>query len=135
MYPTLQERADLALGMEADLFISWHCNASESTKRSGTEVIYNAKQGVDDAFNSKAFAGLCLEKLTEALGTKNRGLSDRQDLHIVRRATMPVVLLETAYMSNAKDLAILKDEEKLKAAAYAVYEVILEAYERMEENN
>ena len=135
VYPTLQERADLALGMEADLFISWHCNASESSKRSGTEVIYNAEQGKEEAFNSKAFAQLCLESLTESLGTKSRGLSNRQDLHIVRRATMPVVLIETAYLSNSKDLAILKDDEKLQAAANAVYEAVLIAYERMEENN
>lgn len=135
VYPTLQERADLALGMEADLFISWHCNASESTKRSGTEIIYNAQQGKEKAFNSKAFAQLCLDKLTSVLGTKSRGLSDRQDLHIVRRATMPVVLIETAYLSNAKDLALLKDDEKLRDAAYAVYETVLTAYDRLEENN
>lgn len=134
-YPTLQERADLALGMEADLFISWHCNASESTKRNGTEMLFNAEQGKEDAFNSKAFAQLCQEKLTGALGTKNGGLANRQDLHIVRRATMPVVLIETAYLSNSKDLAILKDDEKLRAAAYAIYEAVLTAYERMEENN
>ncbi len=135
VYPTLQERADLALGMEADLFISWHCNAAESSKRNGTEMLYNAEQGKEDAFNSKAFAQICLDKLSAALGTKKGGLYDRQDLHIVRRATMPVVLIETAYMSNAKDLAILKDDEKLKDAAYAVYEAVLLAYERMEENN
>ncbi len=135
VYPTLQERADLALGMEADLFISWHCNASESTKRSGTEIIYNAQQGVEAEFNSKSFAEICLENLTGTLGTKKLGLSDRQDLHIVRRADMPVVLIETAYLSNEKDLAILKDDEKLKNAAYAIYEAVLTAYERMEENN
>ena len=135
VYPTLQERADLALGMEADLFISWHCNASDSTKRSGTQIIYNAEQGKEDAFNSKAFAQLCLDKLLSALETKSRGLSDRQDLHIVRRATMPVALIETAYLSNSKDLALLKDDEKLKDAAYAVYEAVLTAYERLEENN
>lgn len=135
VYPTLQERADLALGMEADLFISWHCNASDSTKRSGTQIIYNAEQGKEDAFNSKAFAQLCLDNLLSALETKSRGLSDRQDLHIVRRATMPVALIETAYLSNSKDLALLKDDEKLKDAAYAVYEAVLTAYERLEENN
>lgn len=135
VYPTLQERADLALGLEADLFISWHCNSAESTKRSGTELIYNAQQGVGDSFNSKAFAELCMANLTKALGTKNRGLADRQDLHIVRRATMPVVLVETAYLSNEKDLEILKNDEMLKAAAQAVYEAVLTAYERMEENN
>ena len=51
----------------------------------------------------------------------------------MRRATMPIAYLETAYLSNAKDLAILKDEEKQKAIATAVYESILEAYERMGE--
>ena len=135
VYPTLQERADLALGMEADLFISWHCNASESALRNGTEVIYNAEQGKDAAFNSKKFAQLCQNKLVKALGTKDGGIMNRQDLHIVRRATMPVVLLETAYLSNANDLLILKNDEMLQKAAYAVYEAVLEAYERMEETN
>lgn len=135
VYPTLQERADLALGMEADLFISWHCNAAESSKRNGTELLYNAEQGKEDAFNSKAFAQICLDNLTAALGTKKGGLYNRQDLHIVRRATMPVVLIETAYLSNPKDLAVLKDDQKLRDAAYAVYEAVLTAYERMEENN
>lgn len=135
VYPTLQERADLALGMEADLFISWHCNASDSSKKNGTQIIYNAEQGKEDVFNSKAFAQLCLDKLLFALETKSRGLSDRQDLHIVRRATMPVALIETAYLSNPKDLELLKDDEKLKDAAYAVYEAVLTAYEHLEENN
>ena len=135
VYRTLQERADLALGLDADLFISWHCNSFDSSKRNGTEIIYNALQGQEDAFNSKDFAKLCLDNLTDALGTKNRGLFDRQDLHIVRRATMPVVLIETAYMSNEKDLKILKEKQKLEAAAYAVYEAVLEAYECMKENN
>ena len=134
VYATLQERADLALGMEADLFVSLHCNAAESTKRSGTEIIFNAQQGVEDAFNSRDFAQICLDNITKALGTKDRGLADRQDLHIVRRATMPVVLVEVAYLSNEKDLAVLKNDEKLKAAAYGVYEAILTAYERMKEN-
>ncbi len=133
IYRTLQERADMALGMEADLFISWHCNASESTRKNGTEVIFNAEQGKEDAFNSRDFAQACKDRLVAALGTKDGGLSNRQDLHIVRRATMPVVLIETAYLSNAYDLSILKNEEKLRAAAYAVYEAVLEAYERMEE--
>lgn len=134
VYQTLKERADLALGLEADLFISWHCNSSTSAKKNGTEVIFNAEQGTGEAFNSRSFAELCLDKLTNALGTKNGGLANRQDLHIVRRATMPVVLLETAYLSNPQDLAILTSEEKQKAAAYAIYEAVLEAFERMEEN-
>lgn len=129
----LAERVELALGVEADLFLSFHCNASEGKTRNGTEVIYNAQQGVEDAFNSEDFARICLNNLVAALGTKSNGIMDRQGLHIVRRATMPIAYLETAYLSNEKDLAILKEEENLKAIAEAVYKSILEAYERMEE--
>lgn len=135
VYPTLKERADLALGMEADLFISWHCNSTESAKRNGTEVIFNGEQGKEDPFNSKEFAKICQEKLTKALGTKDGGMANRQDLHIVRRATMPMVLIETAYLSNPNNLALLEDDEKLHTAAKAVFEAILIAYQRMEENN
>lgn len=133
VYVTLEERANLALGMDADFFVSWHCNASESSKKSGTQVIYNAKQGTEEQYNSRSFAKECLNALRETLGTRNGGIADRQDLHIVRRATMPVVLIETAYMSNASDLNLLKQDEKLKDAAEAVYQVILSAYEQMEE--
>ena len=131
VYPTLQERADLALGMEADLFISWHCNSSESTKRNGTEMLYNAQQGAGELFNSRAFAEICQEKLVKALGTKNGGLIDRQDLHIVRRATMPVVLLEVAYLSNDKNLEMILETENQQKAARAIFDSIMEAYEEM----
>lgn len=129
----LYQRVELALGVDADLFVSFHCNASESKARNGTEVIYNKLQGEGDAFTSRDFAKLCLKKMVGVLGTKNGGIMDRQDLHIVRRATMPVVLLETAYLSNEKDLALLKDDQKLQEIAGAIYEAILEAYEIMEE--
>lgn len=127
----LYQRVELALGTDADLFISFHCNAAESKSRNGSEVLYNKLQGPEDDFNSRDFAILCLDNLVEALGTKRNGIVDRQDLHIVRRATMPVALLEVAYLSNANNLALLKDDEKLKAVAASVYDSILEAYEQM----
>ena len=129
----LYQRVELALGTEADLFISFHCNASESKSKNGTEVIYNKLQGSEDAFNSRSFALICQRNIVEALGTKSNGISDRQDLHIVRRATMPVVLLEVAYLSNANDLAKLKDDANLRAVASAIYDSIMEAYEEMGE--
>lgn len=131
-YPTLPERVELANGVDADLFISFHCNSTVQSKSNGTEMMYNAEQGVGESFNSREFAKLCLSAVTKALGTKSGGIIKRPDLHIVRRAEMPVVLVETAYLSNQSDLKILKNDEKLKAAAKAMYETILEAYQRME---
>ncbi len=131
-YPTLAERVELANGVAADLFISFHCNSTTQSRSNGTEIMYNAEQGAGESFNSREFAKLCLKALTNVLGTKSGGIVKRPDLHIVRRAEMPVVLVETAYLSNQKDLAVLKDDEKLKAAAEAIYQIILQAYQRME---
>lgn len=131
-YPTLAERVELANGVEADLFISFHCNSTIQSISNGTEIMYNAEQGVGEDFNSREFAKLCLKALTNVLGTKSGGIVKRPDLHIVRRAEMPVVLVETAYLSNQDDLKILKDDEKLRAAAKAIYQTILQAYQRME---
>lgn len=129
----LYQRVELALGTDADLFLSFHFNAAESKSRNGSEMIYNAQQGVDDAFNSKTFARMCLNNLVEELGTKKNGLIDRQDLHIVRRATMPIAYFETLYLSNENDLALVKEEENLKKIAKAAYDAIVAAYELMEE--
>lgn len=133
-YPTLAERVELANGVEADLFISIHCNSTVQSRSNGSEVMYNAEQGLGDAFCSRDFAKICLSGLTEVLGTKSGGIIKRPDLHIVRRAEMPVALLETAYMSNANDLMLLKDETKLQAVGEAIYQAILEAYRRMEDS-
>lgn len=132
-YPTLQERVELANGVDADLFLSIHCNSADSARRSGTEVMYNAEQGVGEPFNSRSLALLCLNQLSEALGTRAAGIIKRPELHIVRRAVMPVALLETAYLSNKEERSILKDEERLRAAGASVYRSILEAYEKLEQ--
>ena len=133
VYPSLDDRVELAVGLEADLFVSWHCNSFTSESKSGTEVLYSPEQGVNDAFNSKAFAQICQRKLVQALGTKDNGIKERQDLRIIRKATMPVALMEVAYLSNESDLAILLDDEMLQKAAQAIYESIMEAYSIMEE--
>lgn len=133
-YPTLPERVELANGVEADLFISIHCNSTVQSKSNGSAVMYNAEQGLEDDFCSKDLAKLCLNHLLQTLGTKSVGIIKRPDLHIVRRAEMPVVLIETAYMSNPHDLSILKNDDYLKAVGETLYQAILEAYTRMEQS-
>lgn len=127
----LSERVDLALGVDADLFISFHCNGSENKKSNGTSVLYNRLQGEGEEFNSRSFAFICLHNLVDALGTKSNGIYNRQDLHIVRRATMPVVLLEVAYLSNDKNLEMILETENQQKAARAIFDSIMEAYEEM----
>lgn len=131
---TLNQRVNLANDLEADLFLSIHCNSNESNKLSGTEVLFNEKQDNLETFHSRQFAQICLEEVVASLGLKNRGLVPRSsNVHIIGAANMPVALIEVGFMTNASDLAVLKSESKKKLAAEGMYHAILCALEIIEE--
>ena len=132
--PSLQERVNLANDVEADFFLSIHCNANNAKSLNGTEVLYNSMQNKWTGMNSKQFALLCLEELNEHVGLKNNGIVARDhNVTIVKEARMPVALVETAYMSNPSDMETLAKEETRRAVAQSLYDAILRAYEMMEE--
>lgn len=131
--PSLQQRVDLANDVEADFFLSIHCNANEAKSLHGTEVLYNSMQNKWTGMNSKQFAMLCLEELDEHIGLKNNGIVARDhNVTIVKEARMPVALVETAFMTNPSDMEALAKEETRKAVAQGLYDAILRAYEMMD---
>jgi len=132
--PTLKQRATLANNLEADLFLSVHCNSNPNTSIQGMEVLYNEKQDGTSDFTSKDFAKVCLEHTNARLALKDRGLVPRStNVHIVGAATMPVALVEVGFMSNPADLAVLSNEYYQKKAAEGLYEAVLDAFGRLEQ--
>ena len=132
--PTLKQRAALANNLEADLFLSVHCNSNANTQIQGMEVLYNEKQDGTSTFTSKDFAQICLEHTNGKLSLKNRGLVPRSsNVYIVGAANMPVALVEVGFMSNPSDLAVLSNEYYQKKAAEGLYEAVQDAFERLEQ--
>ncbi len=131
-YPSLDERVNLANGVNADMFISIHCNSYSSKKLKGTEVLYNRNQGTDDSFNSKKLADILGKSVSGALGTNYRGLYTADDIKIVRLSENPVALVEICYLSNDKDFAKINCEEGQSQTAEAIYSAILEAFDAKE---
>lgn len=131
-YPTLDERVNLANGVNADMFISIHCNSSESSKLNGSEVLYNRNQGIENPFNSKELAMRLEKGLSTTLDTDMRGIYAADDIRIVRLSEVPVALVETCYLSNKKDLAKIKSDEGQQAVAEMLYNQILSVYELKE---
>lgn len=43
------------------------------------------------------------------LGTTDRGIKARADLGVLRKTNMPALLIETAFIDNAQDAALLKN--------------------------
>lgn len=98
---TLQGRVDFANSRRADLFVSVHINASVNPGSTGTQTFYYSAV-------SQPLAREVQKELQKATGRPNRGITQRRFV-VVRYTAMPSVLTETAFISNSKEEALLRD--------------------------
>jgi N-acetylmuramoyl-L-alanine amidase len=99
--PELQDRVNFANSRRADLFVSVHINASVNPNATGTQTFYHTAI-------SQGLAREVQKELVKATGRPNRGITQRRFV-VVRYTAMPSVLTETAFISNAKEEALLRD--------------------------
>lgn len=125
-YPTLQERAQMANEVGADLFVSVHNNALSSSFN-GTETLYYDTDGGI----TKSFANIMQTSTYTAIGTKNRGLKYRPDLYVLKHTKMPAVIVEVAFMTSPVDGPRLNDANFITASAKGIYNGILESYDML----
>lgn len=103
----LSARADIGNQSEADLFVSIHCNASTSPKDQGFQVWY----GCGNPIGQKAAEILTDEVERVQICTRIRAVKQvPQELYIFRTVTIPSLLVECGFVSNATDLYKLKQE-------------------------
>lgn len=125
----LYERAAFAEKVGADLFVSLHMNANNSSSPYGTEVYYTGsnKAKTKSGLNSKTLATIFLNSLTSKLGTHKRYIADKS-LAVCRANTVPAVLIELGFMSNPNDLALMTDEDFQEETAKAIYDTLCEVF-------
>lgn len=112
-FVSLRDRAELANRLGADAFVSIHCDSCDRPGTlHGTSVYY-------DHGHSHRFAHLVQEELVSALGTRDRGVRNA-NFAVIRRAQVPGVLVETAYINHPDDLARLVNPEFRERAARAI---------------
>lgn len=122
----LNPRVNLANEAEADLFMSIHCNSSESSQPRGVEVLYKSDWNQGD-FSSESLARIALEKLQGVTGYVNRGLVAGDEMVIINKSKVPVALIEVGFLSNQEELAFLKSDTKERQVAQTVAEIIKKA--------
>lgn len=83
---------------KADLFVSIHCNAAANTDARGTETWYYT-----GCPHGRAAAVAIQREVVEALGSHNRGVKSSTSLYVLRKTTMPAVLVEVGFISNAAE--------------------------------
>ena len=103
----------------ADYFISLHTNASSNSQATGSEAFAFSQP-------SRAFelGEDILYWLNQTTGLRNRGMQVRTNLYVLRKTTMPAVLVELGFITNPSDAALMNSSPELFADG--IYRGIIE---------
>ena len=110
--PTVTETAN---DWGADIFVSIHCNAANTTAQ-GTEVeCYGSGTG-------EQLAQCIQSQIVDSIGTTDRGVKYMPQLLVLKYTDMPAVLVEMAFIDNDDDAELLagKQDEFARAIARGV---------------
>jgi N-acetylmuramoyl-L-alanine amidase len=144
----LPARPELAKRRKADLFVSLHFNAAESSPQSvrGTEVYCLTPAGAcsTNARGEGGHAGWCAgnqlnernlflayemqKTLIRSLETEDRGVR-RARFAVLRDAVMPAILIEAGYLSHPTEGRKILDSSYRREIAHAIVQGVL-AYQR-----
>lgn len=103
----LYDRSDLANRLNADLFVSVHCNASPANPQASG--IYTA--AYQEGTGGWALAESLRLAMMAETGAGDMGTEARPNLAVLRTARMPAALVECGYMSTPEELALLSDAD------------------------
>ncbi len=130
-YVSLAARTEFANALGASLFISIHCNSFTSSDMHGTLVMHHTDESIAQTYgvSGRNVANNILAYLPKAMGTADNGRVNGNAMYVIRKANMPSVIVETAFISNAEDRAKLADADCRKAAAEAIVKGIMDTLE------
>lgn len=125
----LYERAAFADKVGADLFISFHVNAHNSSSVNGTSVYYSTANNTvtNTGLSSSILAKKVLNNMLAEWGTKNMGVLTNNFV-VVHYNTVPAILVECAFLTNASDFKKITNTNYQKKAAKAIFEAVEEIF-------
>jgi len=116
----LSRRAEAVLAAGPDLFISIHCNAFPSSQWRGSQVFYIPAGGPA----SRRLAEVIQGELVRVTGETDRMANRRVDIFLLKKmaeAPVPAVTAELGFLSNPRDLQLLKNPDYQHLCAMALF--------------
>jgi N-acetylmuramoyl-L-alanine amidase len=112
----LQPRVDQAERVNADIFVSVHANSLEArlSNVSGIETYYAPGASV-----SGRLASFVHNQIINTTGARDRGVRTAR-FHVIRRTSMPSILVETGFVTNPQESANLNDPSYQERMAQAI---------------
>lgn len=113
IFISLTERCLIANAANADGFVAIHANASNSPVLRGTSTYFYAPPTTQRLYSQlqqrKDLAGKVQSQLISQLGTRDIGIL-QANFAVLRDTFMPSILVESAFLSNPDDEALLKND-------------------------
>jgi len=102
----LQARCDVANNARADLFVSVHADAFTQSSVRGTRC-YHYPTSVKGQAAARAIADSIRPMAQVAGASQNMATISSANYYVLKRTAMPAVLIESGFMTNETDLALL----------------------------
>ncbi|MEA2104814.1 MAG: N-acetylmuramoyl-L-alanine amidase [Candidatus Cloacimonadota bacterium] len=87
-------------------------------------ILYDMRQN-EHLFESADLSEICQKNIVSRLETRDRGVK-QANFYVLRRAFMPAILIEVAFLSNKWEERKLKSNNFLDRAAQSIYESIVQ---------
>lgn len=113
----LRCRADMPKQYGGNIYISIHTNIGPSSAR-GSETYYNSSLNPYPT-SSQSLANAVHSAYQPVFGSLNRGVQTAE-YYVVKRTTVPSILLEVGFGSNSSDLSKLKSSAMQQSVANAI---------------
>lgn len=121
VFISLDERVDIANQIEADLFISIHCNDyPQDTSIKGLECYFP-----EGSIDGESYAKSIIEILKKRGNITTRNAKS-EDYRVLRNTKMPAVLIELGFISNREERESLVNNDYQKKLAEELAECILQ---------
>lgn len=117
---SLSEICSFANNLNADLFISIHCNAAENREANGAETFH-----APGSERGERLARAIQIQIVNDLPVTNRGVKTA-GYYVLTNTDMPAVLVELAFISNTWDEQLLIDTDRQADFASAIVSGILD---------
>lgn len=121
----LATRTSRANSWGADFYLSVHHNAGANGTSAGGIVVYTHPNCSKE---SEAWSDALYKRLIAKTGLKGNRTDPqaKSDLYVLRKTTMPAVLLELGFMDSKIDVPVILTEDYAQKCAKAITEVIVE---------
>lgn len=122
-----KEKTDFSNKQKADAFVSIHVNATvkDQLNKSGMEVVISKNNDNKQLDKSKILGSALLQQLNGNFSITKALLQKHVGIWVLQATTVPAVLVECGYLTNKKDLSLLKDDIQTELMARKILEGVV----------